>query len=161
MELRQLRLFLKVIEHGNNSAAADSLSMPQPVLSRHIARIEKEFSAKLLNRLPRGVAPNKAGKILQDHASSIDANYRNALRQIAALQSASAGVVNDVGTGQSWLRGPLSAGVARLVAKNPAARIKIVAGATDTLPSRLLRGEFDMILAPVAIVANYGRLYDA
>ena len=141
MELRQLRLFLKVLEHGNISAAADSLRMPQPVLSRHIARIEKEFSAKLLDRLPQGVSPNSAGKILRDHASTIDANYRNALRHIAALQTASAGVVN-VGTGRSWLRGPLSTGVARLVAKNPAVRIKIVTGATDTLPSRLLRGEW-------------------
>ncbi len=159
MELRHLRLFLKVVEHGSISAAAEELDMPQPILSRHIARLEKELSAKLLDRLPRGVRPNSNGEILRNYANSIDVNYRSALRQISSVQSASAGQIN-VGAGHSWLHGPLAVSVARLIERNPGARIRIVAAAADSLLPMLLRGDIDMALAPTVLTESYAGSFE-
>lgn len=160
MELRHLRLFLKVVEHGSISAAAQELGMAQPILSRHIRRLEEELSAKLLDRLPRGVAPTQCGRILLSHVAAIDANYRSALREITSVQRASAGRI-VVGAGHSWLHGRLAVAVARLATRNPGARIKIVAESPDKLLPLLLRGDVDLALAPIALTDHYSGLFDS
>lgn len=47
--------FLAVADREKIVAAADRLSITQPVLTRVIARLEKEFGGRLFERLPTGV----------------------------------------------------------------------------------------------------------
>lgn len=150
MELRHLRLFLKVLEHGSLSTAANELGMHQPNLSKQISRLEEELATELLDRLPRGVQPNVYGKILGHYARTIDANYRSALRHIDSVRNATAGEIT-VGAGLAWRYGYLPHAVTQLLRKHPGTRVKIEAGVPDALLSQLLRGDVDMILAPVAV----------
>lgn len=154
MDLRHLRLFLKVLEHGSITTAANELGMNQPALSKHISRLEDELSTNLLDRLPRGVAPNVYGKILGHYARSIDANYRSALRHIDAVRNASAGKIT-IGAGSSWREGLLPVAIANLFKNRPNARVNIIAGVPDTLLTLLLRGEIDMALAPVNVEERF------
>ncbi len=61
MELRQLRYFVKVIEHGSFSQAAAALGVVTSALSQQVSRLEGELSTRLLQRTSKGVLPTDAG----------------------------------------------------------------------------------------------------
>ena len=61
MELRQLRYFVAVIEHGSMGRAALELGVVTSALSQQISRLEGELSTRLLQRTSRGMVPTEAG----------------------------------------------------------------------------------------------------
>src|ERR1700747_848865 len=71
MELRHLRYFLAVGEEQHYARAYHRLGVAQPALSRQIQDLEKEIGFKLLDRLPRGVKLNAAGKLFLEDAKRI------------------------------------------------------------------------------------------
>ncbi|HXP29933.1 MAG TPA: LysR family transcriptional regulator, partial [Stellaceae bacterium] len=56
MELRQLRHFLAVIDHGSLGDGARALSLSQPALSRSIQGLERSAKGPLFERSKRGMA---------------------------------------------------------------------------------------------------------
>ena len=160
MDIRHLRLFLKILEHGKISAAAADLGISQPALSKQLSRLEKELGTELLERLPRGVLPSPTGRILLDYAKSIDASYRSALRHIESTRKEDFSEIT-VGAGYYWLNGLLPRAVARLVSDHPGVRIKIVAGVPEALTEQLLRGDIDLVFGPVAFKETHPNLIEA
>ncbi|WP_455286380.1 LysR family transcriptional regulator [Cupriavidus necator] len=61
MELRQLRYFVSVIEHGSMGKAALELGVVTSALSQQISRLESELSTRLLQRTSTGVVATDAG----------------------------------------------------------------------------------------------------
>ena len=61
MELRQLRYFVSVVEHGSMGKAALELGVVTSALSQQISRLESELSTRLLQRTSSGVVPTDAG----------------------------------------------------------------------------------------------------
>ncbi|NNN24090.1 MULTISPECIES: LysR substrate-binding domain-containing protein [Pseudomonas] len=68
MELRQLRYFVKIIEHGSLGRAALELEVGVSALSQQISKLESELSTRLLNRTTTGVTPTSAGMAFLHHA---------------------------------------------------------------------------------------------
>lgn len=81
MNLRRLRYFIKIVDVGSLTQAADILHIAQPALSQQLASLESEVKQQLLIRTKRGVTPTEAGSILYAHAQAI-------LRQCEQAQSA-------------------------------------------------------------------------
>lgn len=71
MELRQLRYFLAIAEHGNMSRAAKALYVAQSALSHQIAQLEHELDTTLFHRMPRGVELTETGHIFLAHAAAV------------------------------------------------------------------------------------------
>lgn len=61
MELRVLEYFVAVSEHRTVSAAAESLFVTQPAVSRQITSLEKELGTALFSRTPAGMRLTPAG----------------------------------------------------------------------------------------------------
>src|ERR1700752_1712254 len=61
MELRQLRYFVSVVEHGSMGKAALELGIVTSALSQQISRLESELATRLLQRTSGGVVPPAAG----------------------------------------------------------------------------------------------------
>jgi LysR family tcuABC transcriptional regulator len=61
MELRQLRYFVRAVEMGSISRAANDLHTVSSTLSQQISRLESSLSTRLLQRTARGVVPTEAG----------------------------------------------------------------------------------------------------
>lgn len=87
--LREIELFVRVVETGSFSAAARDLKLGQPAISKTIAALEERLGVRLLVRSTRQLAPTEAGT----------AFYERALRAIteaneadAAAQGAGAGL---------------------------------------------------------------------
>lgn len=98
MNLRRLKYFVKIVDIGSLTQAAEVLHIAQPALSQQVATLENELDQQLLIRTKRGVTPTDAGKILYAHARTI-------LRQCEQAQTA---VIN---AGQA-LAGQVSIGLA-------------------------------------------------
>lgn len=82
MDLRQLRYFTAIIEHGSISKAANHLNIAQPALSQHIRHMEADLGTQLLHRGSRGVKPTEAGEKLLHHARTIIRQFEHAREDI-------------------------------------------------------------------------------
>ncbi|NHN88483.1 LysR family transcriptional regulator [Acetobacter conturbans] len=71
MELRQLRYFVAVAEHGSFTKAAMSLGMEQPPLSQQIKQFERLMGVTLFHRLTRGVELTDNGAALLGQAKAM------------------------------------------------------------------------------------------
>ena len=78
--LREMELFVRVVETGSFSAAARDLRLGQPAISKTIAALEERLRVRLLVRSTRQLAPTEAGT----------AFYERALRAIAEANEADA-----------------------------------------------------------------------
>ena len=61
MELRTLRYFLAVVDHGSVTAAAHHVHIAQPAISRQIQALESELGVELFLRGGRRLRPSPAG----------------------------------------------------------------------------------------------------
>ncbi len=69
MELFQLRYFLKVVELGTFTRAAEASGVSQPALSQAIQRLEDELQQPVFERLGRRVELTDAGRMLLPRAT--------------------------------------------------------------------------------------------
>ncbi|MGC2498254.1 MAG: LysR family transcriptional regulator [Acidobacteriaceae bacterium] len=86
--LREMQVFVRVVEAGSFSAAARDLKLGQPAISKMIAALEDRLSVRLLVRSTRQLSPTEAGT----------AFYERALRAIAEANEADA-AAQGVGAG--------------------------------------------------------------
>ncbi|MES2037178.1 MAG: LysR family transcriptional regulator [Pseudomonadota bacterium] len=62
LDISGIRVFREIVESGSFTAAADRLGMAAPMVSKHIARLERKLGARLLNRSSRSMSLTEAGK---------------------------------------------------------------------------------------------------
>jgi len=78
--LREMEMFVRVVESGSFSAAARDFGMGQPAVSKTIAALEDRLGVRLLVRSTRRLSPTEAGM----------AFYERALRAITETNEAEA-----------------------------------------------------------------------
>ncbi len=84
MNLRQLKYFIGVVDAGNMTRAAESLSVAQTALSMQIRQLEESLGVPLLSRHSRGIEPTEAGKLLHTRAVAILKQVEDARRDVSA-----------------------------------------------------------------------------
>src|ERR1700733_3214068 len=82
LDLRKLRYFAAVAEHGHFGRAAGQLYIAQPVLSRQIRALEQELGCALLVRTTRSVQLTPAGEQLYEEARGVFAAVDAAVRRV-------------------------------------------------------------------------------
>ncbi len=159
MNLRRLKYFVKIVDIGSLTQAADVLHIAQPALSQQIATLEGEFRQQLLVRTKRGVTPTEAGQILYRHAQII-------LRQIEQAQSD----VNNIGRS---LSGQVSVGLApgtaasalalpllkAVRARHPAILLYLNENFGTTLSELVMNGRMDMAVLYAGKTGVHGLSY--
>lgn len=93
INLRRLKYFVKVVDVGSLTQAADLLHIAQPAISQQLATLEGEVHQQLLLRTKRGVTPTEAGKVLYRHAQLI---LRQCDQAVVDMQAASRGLSGSV-----------------------------------------------------------------
>ena len=102
LDLKHLRQLTEVADKGSIRAAAESLAITQPALSRSIRSIENELGIKLVDRGPRGAELTTAGNRLLSYARIIDANLTSAENELRGLRDRSSRT-EQIAFGMSWL----------------------------------------------------------
>jgi DNA-binding transcriptional LysR family regulator len=93
LDVVRLRVLLAVSRTGSVTAAARELHYAQPSVSHHLARLEAETGAKLVQRVGRGIRLTEAGRLLAERAAEILGRLDSASAELAAHVGLRAGRV--------------------------------------------------------------------
>ena len=137
------RVLLSVVEAGSLSKAALVLSMPQSMVSRAIAQLERESGERLFVRTGRGVLPTDFATQLLPRVARLVADA-DAL--VEDMRSARGQPMGDVRLGLlpsavHRFAGPLALAVRERL---PGVRLHLVEGSSAPLEEQLLEGRLDM-----------------
>ena len=154
LDVARLRVIDAVARHGSVTAAARELSYSQPSVSHHLARLEAETGAQLLQRVGRGIRLTQAGQLLAGRAAEIIGRMYAAEAELSAHVGLTAGRVRLAGF-SSAIGALVPRAAATLAREHPSLEI----GLTDTHPPEALEmlrtGQVE-----VAIVFRYDETED-
>ncbi|ODT23234.1 MAG: hypothetical protein ABS35_13045 [Kaistia sp. SCN 65-12] len=145
MKLRQLAYFVKVVEVGNITRAAEQLNLAQTALGIQIRNLEDNLQIQLLDRHSRGVSATPAGMLLYERAIEILQRIEETRRDLITLGGEKIRI--RFGATPSILK---LIGTELLVAANaqlPNIALEVVEELSFMLTDALERGELDYVLA--------------
>lgn len=87
MNVQNLKMFIKIIETGSISKAAELMNISQSALSQQLRVMEKEIGTRLFERNYNGVIPTDTGKIVYNHAIEITSSYDRMFLDISNSQN--------------------------------------------------------------------------
>ena len=106
MNLQKYLSFVKTVEYGSFTKAAEILNYTQSGISRMIADLEKEWGVTLLERSKNGVKPTSDGLKLLPYAQNLCADFDKLKMQVDELNGLQSGLIR-IGTFSSvathWL----------------------------------------------------------
>jgi DNA-binding transcriptional LysR family regulator len=89
LRLDDLEVFMEVIRRGSLSAAARSLNVSQPTVTRRIQRLEREIGELVLERSVQAASPTRAGLAVLRFADQVLAAYRQLAEELSRPAAAS------------------------------------------------------------------------
>lgn len=145
MELRQIRYFLSICEHGGFSRAAEKCGVTQPALTKAIKALEDEVGGPMFHREGRRLVLSELGQMVRPH-----------LLRLAGEQDAALMVAKNF---RLLRQAPLRVGVLPTIGParigrflgvfrdaNPGVELAVSEGGTDALARQLEQAELDVAL---------------
>jgi DNA-binding transcriptional LysR family regulator len=150
----RLRHFVAVGRAEHVTRAAELLGVPQPTLSRSIARLERDLDVPLFVRAGRTLRLTRSGRLLLEHAERALAELEAGLRAVAGETSPDSGRVAF-----GFLHTLGSATVPQLLrafrARHPGVRVELVQRGHDRLVELVRSGAVDLCLtSPLPIAPD-------
>lgn len=142
MELRVLQYFLAVAQEQSISAAAQSLHLTQPTLSRQLRELEEELGKQLMIRGSRKITLTEEGMLLRKRAEEILDLVSRTEREVTQSDEAIAGDVY-IGTGETDGVRQLARVAKQIQQDYPDVRFHIVSGDAVDVCDRLEKGLLD------------------
>ncbi|SBW11356.1 putative Helix-turn-helix transcriptional regulator, LysR family [uncultured Alphaproteobacteria bacterium] len=143
MDLKRLRYFCAIVEHGQISRAAKALNIAQPPLSQRLKELEEEFGVQLIRRDNHGCEVTEAGRRLYERARIVLSEIDEISGEIGQAAARSATVVVGVSsTCASFLRAPLR----QLAESRPDIRLRVLLGDSTWLESMVRQRGVDFAL---------------
>ena len=150
MELRVLRYFLAVAREQTVSAAAESLHLTQPTLSRQLRELEEELGKKLFIRGSHRIELTEEGMLLRKRAEQILELVSRTENDIASTDETLSGDIY-ISAGETDAMG-LIARTANLMQQDyPLVHYHIYSGDSEDVLERLDKGlsDFGVVFTPV------------
>ena len=117
--LTSLRVFREVVESGSFVAAANRLNLSTAMASKHVAQLERQLGARLLNRTSRHLSLTEAGTVYLDQCREALDSLQAGEAAIGLSQEAPRGVLKVTApvwcatlNTNSYFPGPTMAGIA-------------------------------------------------
>ena len=142
MELRVLQYFLAVAREQNISAAAQSLHLTQPTLSRQLKELEEELGKQLMVRGNRKITLTEDGMLLRKRAEEIVELVNRTEKEVMQSDHTVSGDIY-IGTGETDGVRQIARTANQLQKDYPGVRFHIVSGDAVDVCERLDKGLLD------------------
>ena len=141
----RLHRFLAIYELRSFGRAAERLHITQPALTKSIQQLEEELGVQLFERSAQGVTPTLYGEALSVHAKVIEAEFKNASREIATLSGAIKGELT-IGVTPSVATDIVPKAFLKLQEERPQIQLTVLEGLMQQHVPSLRRGEIDLVV---------------
>jgi DNA-binding transcriptional LysR family regulator len=145
LELRLVRYFIAVAEHGHFGRAAAALHLAQPSLSRQIRHLEQLLGARLLDRTPQGSRLTAAGEVFLPRAKAL---LRSAAEATASTRAAAEPSRITIGYTTNLIVTPA---VRDLRRRHPDADVRTLHLAWNEVRSALLEHHVDAVVCRLPV----------
>jgi len=142
LELRQLRVFVTVVEVGSHTRAARTLGISQSTVSETLSALERAIGVALFKKGATKVL-TPAGDVLLDYARRLDALTSELTTELAKVSSDVSGtlVVAAVESVSAYV---LPSRLAVLRAQWPKARLEVITGTCPEIRDHVAAGKCDL-----------------
>jgi DNA-binding transcriptional LysR family regulator len=148
MDIRQLKALVAVADHGGFSAAADALDTVQSNVSAHVARLEHELGATLVDR--------GAGRLTEEgltvvaRARRINAELEGVVADVGALRHDVRGStrLGMIGTTARWL---VPRVLKVMAERHPGVHLVVVEATSTSLDPQILTGALDLAVVNLPV----------
>ena len=101
--LNDIAVFVRVVDSGSFTAAAERLGISKSVVSKYVTRLEDRLGARLLNRTTRRLSLTEAGRVFYERSRKGLADIEDAQAEVSRLQGEPRGTLR--------LNAPMSFGI--------------------------------------------------
>jgi DNA-binding transcriptional LysR family regulator len=153
LKLRDLHIFMAVVERGTMARAANALSMSQPAVSKAVADMEHTLGLRLLDRSRQGVQPTAYGHALLKRGLAVFDELREGVKELQFLSDPTAGELR-IGSSEGMAAGLLPAIIREMARRHPRIVVNVAQALFATTEFRDLRERtvdllFGRVFAPV------------
>lgn len=145
MELRVLRYFLAVAREQSITAAAETLHITQPTLSKQLRELEEELGKKLFTRGNRKITLTEEGMFLRKRAQEIVELADKTEADFAAGVGSVSGDI-FIGSGETGAVRYLGRTLYKMRSRYPGIRFHLFSGNGEDVSDRLDKGLIDFAL---------------
>lgn len=143
--LKELDVFVKVIELGSFKEAARALDLTQSALTQRLQKLENALGARLVDRTTRSVAPTPIGRgFLADARGLID-RFERAVTDLDDVVSGRGGRIT-VASLMSVATYVLPAALRRLRAEHPAVGVRLLDTIDGEIAEAVRRGDAEFAI---------------
>lgn len=124
-KLKAMQAFVKIVDAGSITAAADALDVSQPSMVRALAALERDLGVRLLNRTTRRIALTDEGREFCEQCRAIIGALETAEARLKSRRVEPSGrlrITSSVTFGRRFLA-PL---VAAFLAEHPSVKIELM-----------------------------------
>lgn len=149
-QLHAIAAFLKIVDAGSLTAAADALDVSQPSMVRTLAALERDLGVRLLNRTTRRMSLTDEGRDFYERGRQIIAAVDDARLSLSARRAAPRGrlrIASSVALGRTYVA-PV---VAAYLAEHPEVTIELL----------LLDRVVDLVEEGIDVAVRIARLPDS
>jgi LysR family transcriptional regulator of abg operon len=159
MKLHDFRNAVAIAEQGSLRAAARSLRIAQPALTRSLGQLEQELGAPLFERRARGMVPTPVGHAFVRRAAAVLNEVSRARDEVNQLSGGSGGSV-AVGLSIAPHIALLPRSLHPFRTRYPDVRLHVIEGFYPTLESELRNGSIDFYVGPAPAEARAAELLE-
>jgi len=122
--IADLRLFVRVVDLGSFSKAAQEAGIGQPAVTKQMGRLEQHLGARLLHRTTHGVSPTEIGLLFYDKCKLICHHADEARSAGTLLQTQAQGVLR-INTSVAFGRRVMAPLVMQFMRMNPSLQVEL------------------------------------
>ena len=147
-DLRQLRHFVALAEHGHFARAAEAVNLSQPALSRSIQALEANLDCSLLDRQSRGFSLTAHGQLVLEHARCLLAGSHALSNAVSQLGNLETGELR-IGAGPYPAARLVPRAVAQFSQRHPRVFVHLLIDNWNNLRQRLLDDVIELFVADI------------
>ena len=157
-DLRQLRHFVALAEHGHFARAAAAVHLSQPALSRSIQALEASLGCNLVDRHSRGISLTAHGSLVLEHARRLLAGSQALSSAVSQLGNLASGELR-LGAGPYPAARLVPRSMGQFASAYPRVQVHLLIDNWENLRLRLLEDSIELFVADIRELQDDSRLH--